>query len=135
MGFARYSRHLVRNPSPRLHVFQSRMVPCPFGFRRRSFPLVLGPHAPLSLRFTMGPPRPHCRSDARCLFPQWGVPVASAPRCRSLLRVPPPPPELPLPPPPVRRQLPLPRPHSRQHPPNADHPPHRFWRLLSFRLL
>src|SRR5579883_2921584 len=69
MGSARYPRHLVRNRSPRLHVLQSRMVPCPFGFRRRSLPLVLAPHPCLSLRFPMGPPRPHCRPDPRCLFP------------------------------------------------------------------
>src|SRR5579885_2008487 len=135
MGSARYPWHLVRNLSPRLHVLQSRMVPCPFGFRRRSLPLVLAPHALLSLPFTMGPARPHCRSHARCLFPQWRVPLASASRCRPLLRVPPPPPELRCPPPPVRRQLPLPPPHCHQRPAYPDHPPHRFRRLLSLRLL
>src|SRR5579885_66734 len=135
MGSARYPWHLVRNLSPRLHVLQSRMVPCPFGFRRRSLPLVLAPHALLSLPFTMGPARPHCRSHARCLFPQWRVPRASASRCRPLLRVPPPPPELRCPPPPVRRQLPLPPPHCHQRPAYPDHPPHRFRRLLSLRLL
>src|SRR5258708_1123530 len=44
-----HALHLVGQFTPRLHVFQSFVVPRTFGFRRRSFSLVLARHALLTL--------------------------------------------------------------------------------------
>ena len=74
VGISRDRGHLVGEFSPRLYVFQPRLVARAFGFRRRALPLVLGPHTPRPHDLAMADPRAHFWLDGRHLLSQWRFP-------------------------------------------------------------
>src|ERR1035437_9782762 len=70
MGVFGDDRHLVRKFADRLYVFQSLVVPRPFGFSGGAVSLVLVSHARRSLAETVGDIRIDFRCDARRLLSQ-----------------------------------------------------------------